>query len=74
MLRMYLPVMTVKKEINFDVAGWMEVHRHSIKKKKKGTFLYTRPKARVICLFMFIAVDVKMDVVQKITHEPPPDC
>ena len=35
MLRMYLPVMTVKKEINFDVAGWMEVHRHSIKKKKK---------------------------------------
>ena len=35
MLRMYLPVMTVKKEINFDVAGWMEVDRHSPKKKKK---------------------------------------
>ena len=114
MLRMYLPVMTVKKEINFDVAGWMEVDRHSpikkIKKNKKikpiwvapdltivylhppriqlsnktqntaartrfnGTFLCTRPKARVICLFMLIAVDVKMDVVQKITYEPPPDC
>lgn len=54
----------------------MEVDRHSIKKKKKknGTFLYTRPRARVICLFMLIAVDVKMDVVQKITYEPPPDC
>ena len=73
MLRMYLPVMTVKKEINFDVTGWMEVDRHS-PKKKNGTFLYTRPKARVICLFMLIAVDVKMDVVQKITYEPPPDC
>ena len=40
MLRMYLPVMTVKKEINFDVAGWMEVDRHSpikkIKKKQKN--------------------------------------
>ena len=66
--------MTVKKEINFDVTGWMEVDRHSPKKKKNGTFLYTRPKARVICLFMLIAVDVKMDVVQKITYEPPPDC
>lgn len=74
MLRMDLPVMTVKKEINFDVTGWMEVDRHSPKKKKNGTFLYTRPKARVICLFMLIAVDVKMDVVQKITYEPPPDC
>ena len=73
MLRMYLPVMTVKKEINFDITGWMEVDRHS-PKKKNGTFLYTRPKARVICLFMLIAVDVKMDVVQKITYEPPPDC
>ena len=73
MLRMYLPVMTVKKEINFDVTGWMEVDRHS-PKKKNGTFLYTRPKARVICLFMLIAVDVKMDVVQKIPYEPPPDC
>lgn len=74
MLRMDLPVMTVKKEINFDVTGWMEVDRHSPKKKKNGTFLYTRPKARVICLFMLIAVDVKMDVAQKITYEPPPDC
>ena len=35
MLRMYLPVMTVKKEMNFDVAGWMEVDRQSPKKKKK---------------------------------------
>lgn len=70
MLRMDLPVMTVKKEINFDVTGWMEVDRHSPKKKKNGTFLYTRPKARVICLFMLIAVDV----AQKITYEPPPDC
>lgn len=35
MLRMYLPVMMVKKKINFDVTGWMEVDRHSPKKKKK---------------------------------------
>ena len=40
MLRMYLPVMTVKKEINFDITGWMEVDRHSPKKKKWDISVY----------------------------------
>ena len=44
MLRMYLPVMTVKKEINFDITGWMEVDRHSPKKKKMGHFCIPGPK------------------------------